>query len=185
MLTGISFAIWSVAVIIKPEAAALNFWISAGAAIFIVALVLFLMGAVSKFKPTTQKVLITLGIIYAIALWLVRMVLPSNPGFSEDGLFFFQPHDIVKFMYVVLMMSVIFPAVQLAAEDIRSKDIVTARIFLGAMAANIIGGILLIVSVMNVQDTLMYLVGWGMGIAQLFLLLASLGIFSKLSRKTI
>lgn len=184
MLTGISFAIWSVAVIMKPGQSTLNFWISGGAAIFIVALVFFVKSAVSKLAPTQRQILITVGAIYAVMLWFIRMALPSRPGFSEKGLFFFQPHDVVKFMYVVLMVGVILPAIQLTADDIRSKDAFTARMFSGAMVANLIGGILLLVSVMNVQDTLMYLVGWGMGIAQLFLLLASLGVFHKAKLKT-
>lgn len=179
MLTGVAFAIWSVAVMIKPEQSVLNFWISGGAALFIVALVFFTKAAVSKLAPTHRQVLITVGAVYAVVLWFIRMTLPSHPGFSEKGLFFFQPHDVVKFMYVVLMMGVILPAIQQTADDIRSKDVFTARMFTGAMIANLIGGILLLVSVMDVQDTLMYLVGWGMGIAQLFLLLSCLGIFHK------
>lgn len=183
MLTGLSFAIWSAAVITKPAGTMLNFWISAGAFIYIGALVFFTKAAVSSLPAAQQQLSLVAAVVYAVVMWFVRLALPSNPGFSADGLFFFQPHDVVKFMYVVLMVLVILPAIHKTAEDIRVKDQFTARMFSAALTANMIGGILLLVSVMNLQDTLMYLVGWGMAIAQLLLFLASAGIFHQATLK--
>lgn len=177
MLTGIAFAVWSLAVLIKPDQDALHYWVGIGTVPFIVALIFFLLAAVSHLPAKTQRLFMTIGIIYALVLFVTRTVLTSNPGFSADGLFFFQPHDIVKFMYIVIMVAVILPAIQITAADIHSKSALTARILAGALIANTIGGILLLVSVMDVQDMLMYLVGWGMMIATIFLLLASLGVF--------
>lgn len=183
MLTGLSFAIWSAAVITKPAGTTLNFWVSAGALIFIGALVFFTKAAVSSLPAAQQQLALTGAVVYAVVLWFVRLALPSHPGFSADGLFFFQPHDVVKFMYVVLMVLVILPAIHKTAEDIRSKDVFTAQMFSAALTANMIGGILLLVSVMNVQDTLMYLVGWGMAVAQVLMLLASAGVFHQATLK--
>lgn len=179
MLTGAAFAVWSLAVMIKPDQDVLRYWVGIGTVPFIVALIFFLRAAVNRLPTTTQRLFMTIGIIYALVLLVMRTVLPSNPGFSADGLFFFQPHDIVKFMYIVIMVAVILPAIQITAADIQSKDALTARILSGALIANTIGGILLLVSVMDVQDMLMYLVGWGMMIATIFLLLASLGVFHR------
>lgn len=179
MLTGIAFAVWSLAVLIKPDQDALHYWVGIGTVPFIVALIFFLQAAVNHLPAKTQRLCMTIGIIYALVLFVTRTILTSDPGFSADGLFFFQPHDIVKFMYIVMMVAVILPAVQTTATDIHSKDVLTARILTGSLIANTIGGILLLVSVMDVQDTLMYLVGWGMMIATLFLLLASLGVFHR------
>ena len=179
MLTGAAFAVWSIAISLKPDQDSLVFWVGIGATTFIVALIFCVQAAISRFSSKTRGVLLSLGLLYTLSLLFVRTTLPSNPGFSADGLFFFQPHDVVKFMYVVIMVAVILPAIQIVADDIRSKSVLTARVISGSLMANTIGGILLIVSVMGAQDTLMYLVGWGMMIATSFLLLASFGLFQR------
>ncbi len=183
-LTGIAFGVWSAAVIAKPAGDSLNFWISAGAAVYIGALLFFTRAAVSKLQRNTQQLLTASVAVYAVVLWFVRLALPSNPGFSTDGLFYFQPSDIVSFMYIVLMAAVVLHAVQLTSEDIRESDKTSAQTFSIALVSLFIGGVLLLVGVMDVQDTLMYLVGWGMAIAQFILLLTVIGVFRSRKKRS-
>lgn len=184
MMSGVAFAIWTIAVILKPIGEALNFWVGGGAVVFIGGLIFFSQAAVSYLDSKKRQLILASVIIYSVVLIFLRFVLPSNPSFSADGLFFFQPHDIVKFMYVVLMTAVIFPSIQRTAYDLAAKDTFIASIFTASMVANLIGGILLLVSVKDAQDTLLYLVGWGMGVALLFLLLASTGLFHGRAKRT-
>lgn len=174
ILTGLAFALWSYAVVTKSAGSTLYTTVSIGALFFLVALLFYLWSGVSHQTKASQQLLLVSGLVFAIVLWVVRLAYPSNPGFSEQGLFFFNPHPVVKFMYIVLMSAAVLPAISAVAGEMRKNNLASAKVFMSAMTAAVIGGILLLVSTDN---TLLYLVGWGLGISYLFLLLSVLGVF--------
>ncbi len=180
VLTGVAFVVWTYAVVTKPGTGTLETIISIGALFFLAALFFFLWSGVSAQPKSTQQYLVVGGFIFAVILWVVRAAYPSQPGFSSEGLFFFNPHPIVKFMYIVFMSAAVFPAISTVGSEMRKKHFLSANIFIASMIAAVLGGVLLLVSTENI---LLYLVGWGLGISYLLLLLTVLGVFSTSSAR--
>lgn len=176
LLTGVAFAVWSYAVITKPDD--LLPPVDLGLAFLVVGLLFYVSAATASFSPRSQGMLWAAAIAYVIILWAVRSANPSNPGFSADGLFFFNPDPVVKVMEIILISVCAIPAAFAVARDLGKKLATTGSALVSSMLALVIGGILLLSST---ESAVLYLTGWAMGVAFLTLLAASAGLFRKAS----
>lgn len=178
-LVGIAFAIWSFAVITKPVDT-LYLWVTIGLVIMIAALVLIVSAATSHLRQSEQQLALGLTIVFAAVLIVVRFFYPSTPYFSAAGLFYFGQQPVITFLTVALLGGTIVPAVLAIAREMKEKDLLSSNVFIGVCMTELIGGVLLLSSR---DDNLLILVGWAMGIAFAFLVLASAGVFARLSTR--
>ncbi len=171
ILNGIAFAIWSVAVILRPQN--LELYVTIGALFFIASLVTFFAAGIQNINESSRRSLLWTASILAIILFIVRTyVYPSQPGFSPEGLFFFNPHPIAQLIYIFGLALVALPAIDALA----SKFIQPAysRLVRYGFIAQVMGGIILITS----TNTLLLFIN-GLIIGVVYLLLWTLLLFSK------
>jgi hypothetical protein len=176
-LVGIAFAIWSVVVITKPVDT-LETFVTTGLIVMLGALVLIVNAATIHLSRSEQQLALVLTVAYMVLLVVIRFFNPSQPFFSDNGLFYFGQQPVVGFMTILMLGGTIVPAVLVVAREIKDKDVLSSNVFIGACMAELIGGVLLLSSR---DDSLLTLVGWAMGIAFAFLVLASAGVFGRLS----
>ena len=93
-------AIWSVIVWVHPDE--LEFWNSIGVSVFVPSYFFFLNAATENWLPRSRKLVLVGAAAYLIALFALRtFVLPSEPSFSERGLFYFNAQPLVLLLYIV------------------------------------------------------------------------------------
>ena len=176
-LVGIAFAFWTYAVITK-QGANLYTWMTLGL-VFLLPALLFMIGAATAGLPTgQQRLALSLGIIVSLGHVLLRLVYPSNPHFSEAGLFYFGEQPYVKFVTISLITAALMPATLVLGRQIEAMSGLAAKVFVCACVTELVGSVLLLTSD---EDALMFPVGWAMGIGFLLLLLVAAGAFKGTS----
>jgi hypothetical protein len=168
-----AFAMWSYAVITR-QADALYTWMTLGLLFLLPALLFLIAAGTTGLSPRAQRLALAVGVGVSIVHVLLRMVYPSNPHFSDAGLFYFGEQTYVKFLTISLLTATVIPATLVLGREIGAKSVLAAKIFIGACVTELVGSVLLLAS--N-EDALLFLVGWAMGIGFLLLLLVSLGTF--------
>lgn len=170
ILNGIAFAIWSAAVVTRPQN--LELFITIGTLFFIASLVTLLSAGLQNIGESNRRTILLAGSIAAIALFLLRtFVYPSQPGFSPEGLFFFNPHPIVQVIYIFGLALAALPAVDALAS--KFSKLYSSLVRYGFIA-EVMGGLILVTST---NTLVLYIAGWIIGIVY-FLLWTSL-LFSK------
>lgn len=176
ILTGVGFAIWSVAVAIKPVDA-LYTWMTAGLLPLFAALVAFFLAGTSHHSRWAQQRAAAIGIAWCALLLVLRYFYPSSPHFSENGLFYFGQHPYVKFVTISLLCAAIIPAALALAREIRDQaNLLSHDLFIGICVTELVGSVLLLA---NTEDDLLFFVAWAMGFGFLLLVLLSAGVFGK------
>ena len=167
ILNGIAYAVWSAAVALRPQN--LEMYVTIGALFFIASLITFLAAGIRGLNESKRRSLILIGSVGAIILFIVRtFVYPSAPGFSPEGLFFFNPRPIVQIIYTFGIAFTALPAIDaLAAKFGRS---IYSHLVRYGFVAEVMGGIILITST---NILVLYIVGWIIGTVY-FLLWTSL-----------
>jgi hypothetical protein len=179
ILTGIAFAIWSIAVILKPVGA-LYEWMTAGMVVLFGAIVMFFLAGTSHHSTWAQQRWAAVGVIWCALLLVLRYFYPSNPHFSDNGLFYFGQHPYVKFVTIALLGAALIPATLALAREIRqATSWFNADLFIGICVTELIGSVLLLA---NTEDELLFFVGWTMGLGSVLLPLLFAGAFGKPSR---
>ena len=168
---GFAFSIWSYAVIGQIDTQ-LNMFVWAGVLVLFLGTLLFGAAAASDHGQTAQQMAILVTLIAAVLVTVVRITYPSQPGFSATGLFYFNPHPIVQFLDILLLSATILPGAFVAARHFRQPF--PAQVFLSSIVAIHIGALVLITSV---NETLLRLIGWELGIASLLLVMTAIGLF--------
>ncbi len=162
-LYGLAFAVWSLAVFFKTNIEALT---SLGVVPFAIAHLFFLTASTEKVKASKRTFLLFLGIAYLVVLFLLRtIVYPSDPGFSDDGLFYFNAQPPVIMLYVIAFAGSLLPAINVASREIKDKLLRNVSQF--GFTVLSIGGIILVTSV---DDNLQTINGWVMGLTYVTLL---------------
>ena len=111
------FAVWTAIVWIHPEN--LNLWTAVGVALFMPGYLFFLSAATSNWLPRNQQLVLVLAGAYLVALFVVRtFVAPSEPGFSERGLFYFNAQPLVLLLYIVTFVGALMPAGYVVSRNI-------------------------------------------------------------------
>lgn len=164
-LYGAAFAIWTLVVLTKP--ADLDTLTTFGVVPFAVAHLFFLMAATEKVKAASRSMILLAGLGYLVVLFLIRtFIYPSAPGFSENGLFYFNAQPLVVVLYILAFTLSLLPAITAVTQQM--KDKVLKNISQVAFTIAAIGGIVLVTSV---DDELQTINGWVTG-ATYFVLLA-------------
>lgn len=176
IFTGIGFAIWSIAVVLKPTGA-LYEWMTAGMLPLFVGVVLFFLAGTSHHSVWAQQRWAAVGVVWCALVFVLRYFYPSNPHFSDNGLFYFGQHPYVKFVSIALLGAAIIPATLALAREIRqAASWFSADLFIGICVTELIGSVLLLA---NTEDELLFFVGWTMGLGFLLLPLLFAGVFGK------
>lgn len=177
-LTGIAFAVWSYTIITKPISA-LNSFVSLGLFIMLIAVLYYAISASRNLPKGQNTLLVATTAIFSIIIIIARFFYPSEPYFSENGLFFFNPQPIILFLELILLGSTILPAILELKKEISKTDKTTSMITTSSLIVALLGTFILLTTL---NEDLLFLIGWVIGIAFLFLLLGSLGLFSKASQ---
>ena len=112
-----AFAIWSVIVWIQPQD--LRLWTALGVAAFLPGYLFFLRSATQDWRPRNRILLLGGALIYLAALFIARtFVAPSEPAFSERGLFYFNAKPIVLLLYVISFVGAAIPAIHAVSRSI-------------------------------------------------------------------
>lgn len=175
LLDGIAFAIWSVAVALKP--ANLETYVTIGVLFFIASLIAFLNAGTQNMSPSARRSLLVLGVIAGAVVFYIRaFVYPSTPSFSTEGLFFFNPHPIVQMIYIFCLALTALPAIDALASMFRG---IYSSLIRYGFIAEVVGGVILITSTNagSANVSALLLTGWIIGIVY-FLLWTTL-LFSK------
>lgn len=163
ILNGVAFTVWSVAVVLKPQN--LEVYITIGALFFVASLVTFLAAGIQNVNESQRRSLLFVGSIVAVALFLARTFMyPSEPGFSPEGLFFFNPHPIVQFIYIFGLALTALPAIDALANKFGSS--VYSHLVRYGFIAEVMGGIILITST---NTLVLFVAGWIIGTVYLIL----------------
>lgn len=173
-----AFAVWSFAVVTKPQSDTLYLWVTAGLVLLFVSLLFFINAATIDLTRQQQQLALGAGAIYAVLLLVVRLFYPSNPYFSPNGLFYFGQQPIVKLMTLILLAATITPVALTLAQDIRRKSQLAANSFIAVCITELVGAALLL---STADDDFLFLVGWVMGAAFLLLVLVAAGLVDRLS----
>ena len=105
-----AFAIWAVIVSTHPND--LRLWTTIGAAAFVPGLFFFLNAATSGWGPDSRRLALLVAGAYLIALFFLRtFVQPSEPGFSDGGLIYFNAQPLTQLAYIVAFAGALAPAV--------------------------------------------------------------------------
>lgn len=163
LLNAAAFAVWSVAVITRPEN--LQDYVSVGTVIFIVGLLALLAAGITHLSAGNRMtVLVVAALVGAAIFYLGRM--PANPslaGFSPDGLFFFNVHPLLQALYVIVLSVTAFPAIEAVARKFRG--IYSLMIRYGFTAGVAGGAVLITTTTANSSIEGVTLIGWVIGIA--------------------
>ena len=115
--TAAAFAVWSAIVWIRPEN--LHLWTSVGAALFFPGYLFFLNAATHTWLPRNRRLALGLAGLYLVVLFVVRtFIAPSEPGFSERGLFYFNTQPPVLLLYIISLVGAVMSAGNAVARNI-------------------------------------------------------------------
>ena len=173
-----AFAVWSLAVVMKPQGDTLYIWVTAGLLLLFGSVLFFINAATLDLARSQQQLALGAGAVYVIALFAVRLFYPSDPHFSPNGLFYFGQQPVVKLMTIILLAATITPVALTLARDIRERSSLAANAFIAVCVTELIGGVLLL---SNTEDDFLFLVGWVMGAAFLLRVLVAAGLVDRLS----
>ena len=156
ILNSVAFGIWSVAVLMMPQD--LELFITIGTLFFIASLITFLSAGLQNSNESNRKMLLLAGSVAAVIIFFMRtFIYPSQPGFSPEGLFFFNPHPIVQIIYIFALALTALPAIDALASKFTHPYSSLLRY---GFIAEVMGGIILIT---NVDTLVLYIAGWIMG----------------------
>lgn len=112
-----AFALWTAIVWVRPEN--LHLWTSLGVALFLPGYVFFLNAATHTWLSRNRYLALGVAGVYLTALFVLRtFIAPSEPAFSERGLFYFNTQPLVLLLYVVSFIGAAMPAVYAVSRDI-------------------------------------------------------------------
>ena len=162
LLDSAAFAVWTIAVLLKPTN--LDQYVTIGAAFFIASLVFLLITGTQNLKSGTRGLLVMIGVISGIAIFYTRtFIYPSAPAFSPEGLFFFHLQPLVQMIYIFGLAITALPAIDVVASKFNHPY--SALVKYGFIA-EVVGGIILITS-LDVQ--VLYIIGWIIGASYIVL----------------
>ena len=158
-----AFAVWSAIVWVQPDD--LQLWSTAGVAVLLPGYLFFLSAAARNWQPRSRNLLFGGALAYLAVLFIVRtFLLPSEPAFSKDGLFYFNAEPIVQLMYVISFVGAALPAVYSVARSLSVPWLSRATMFCFNLI--VVCGVVLLTSY---DDELQTYNGYLMGIAFLAL----------------
>ena len=160
---GAAFVVW--AFIVWAHPADLGAWTTLGVVAFLPGLLFFVRAATDSWLPRNQRIAIGIGGAYLLLLFVVRtFILPSDPGFSENGLFYFNAQPLTLLLYIGAFAGALTPAVYAISQAITLRWL--ARTTLICFNLVIMCGVILLTSY---DDELQVYNGYLMGVGLLVL----------------
>ncbi len=115
-----ALAVWMVIVWIHPDD--LHAWASVGVALFLPSIIFFLGSATHRWAPKNRNTLIAIAAVCLVALFIVRtFIVPSEPSFSDRGLFYFNAQPLALLVYVFAFAGTVLPAVYAVSSKIADR----------------------------------------------------------------
>lgn len=163
ILNGVAYAVWTLAVILRPDN--LKLFVTLGAIFFIASLVTFLLAGIQNLNNKSRQSVMLAGAIVAVVLFFVRtFIFPSQPGFSPEGFFFFNLHPVTQVIYIFGLAFTALPGIHALAAKFNQASY--SRLVLYGLIAQVMGGVMLITSS---DVVLLNMIGWIIGISYLLL----------------
>jgi hypothetical protein len=157
VLNGLAFAIWSAAVILRPADLAL--WTGAGAFPFMGTLLFLISSSTVRLDRNLRNRWLGAGVALVAVLFILRsFVYPSQPYFSDEGLFFFNVQPVATAVYLFALSAAAFPAIRAIGQKMKTAY---APYVEAGFITLVLGGFLLLVST---DLMLLYINGWVMGL---------------------
>ena len=120
-LLAIAFAVWSI--IVGTHPADLALLTTLGVIPFGAANLFFVAAGTSDFSPTARRNLLVVATVVVGALFVIRtFVSPSEPSFSDTGLFYFNAHPVAILLYVIVFAGALMPAVHVVTKHIAANN---------------------------------------------------------------
>ena len=139
----VAFAIWAFVVWNRSDSLAL--WTSIGVVAFLPGYYFFLRTATHNWLPKNRNTALAIAGAYLAILFVLRtFIYPSEPGFSERGLFYFNAHPLVLMLYIFSFAGAFMPAVYSVAQAITQRWL--ARTTLVCFNVAIVCGVVLLTS---------------------------------------
>ena len=164
----VSFAIWTTIVWIHPSN--LDLWNTVGVAAFMPGYFFFLSVVAHNWSSGNRRLILGIAGVYLVTLFALRtFIQPSEPGFSENGLFYFNAQPAPLLLYIVSFAGTLTPAVYAVSQTFTVRWL--GRVTLVSFNIIIMCGIVLLSSY---DDELQIYNGYLMGIGFLALFAAFL-----------
>lgn len=165
---GLAFATWTYIVATHP--ANLDLVSTIGVIPFVAGHLLMVNAATHDWQSKNRQLAFGFGGAFLVVLFVLRTwVMPSAPGFSDQGLFYFHADPIVLLMYIVTFAGAFMTALQVVSNRIATRWL-AAMTRIGFNMVVLSGAILLAASDENLQ----YYNGWVMLIGLLMLVVSYL-----------
>ncbi len=163
---GAAFALWTIARIADPaDPDDLEIVVTIGVLLLFVGLISFFLAWAIGLEATIQRPVLLGGLVYLIALVVLRFVYPSEPFINDDGVLFFNPHGAVAAMEIGAVTGALLPAIFVVCRQLREREALVAKV---ALTTLLVSGIALIASL---DETLITIASVAM-VAVFLLLLA-------------
>jgi|SRR3989344_3511665 len=175
LFDAVAFAIWSAAVITKPDN--IEEYVSFGTMAFIVSLLFLLMAGTQRLQKGARFGVLIVGAIAGLGIFLLggMPAYPSTPGFSPEGFFFFNVHPLLQTIYVFVFALTAIPAIEAVASKFKGSY---AWLIRYGFILEVAGGMLLITAIsQTANSTALYLIGWTIGIV--YFVLAATLLFNR------
>ena len=163
-LFAVSFLVW--AYIVGTQPAELNLYITLGVLPFVAGFLALVSAATFDWLPKNRMTIFTIAILVLATQFILRTwILPSEPGFSSEGLIYFHAQPVVQLVYALIFAGGFMTSLHVVSSRIPNRlNAALTRIFFNLV---VVTGIILLVST---DDSLQYLNGNLMGAAFIGLL---------------
>ena len=174
----LAFLVWAGIVASHPEP--LDTFMSLGVLPFVAAFFALVASATYDWTQSNRRLVFVIAVVYLVGLFALRTwALPSTPGFSENGLIYFNAAPAVTLMYALAFAGSFMPALHVVTREIPNRALAAlTRIFFNLV---VLTGVILMVSL---DDNLQNLNGVLMlaGLLGLLVLYVPTSVKAKLSK---
>ncbi len=175
IFSGICFGILGYAVTLG-SLESVNRTVTVGLASLMLGMLFFLRSGTQHLSRGGRRSVLIAAATYILILAIIRVYYPTNPDFIGSGLFFFNPHPLVKFMEIILFTGVLVPASLCMMHEIRIGDRISGNAFYIAIITIQVS---LVVLLASSEDFLIMLDAVAISLALLLLMLTALGFFRR------
>lgn len=140
----LAFLAWGVIVGIQPTDS-LELYMTLGVLPFVAGFLFLVSSATYDWLAKNRNLAMVFAVAFLVALFVLRtFVLPSDPGFSENGLIYFNAQPLIELMYVLAFAGGFMTSLQVVSREIKHRlTAALTRIFFNLV---VVCGVILLVS---------------------------------------
>lgn len=117
----LAFLVWGVIVGVQPTES-LELYMSLGVLPFVAGFLFLVSAATYDWIAENRNLAMVFAVAFLLALFVLRtFVLPSSPGFSENGLIYFNAQPLVELMYVLAFAGGFMTSLQVVSREIKHR----------------------------------------------------------------